>query len=284
MDAGGQADIRHRAERDAAAALEEDRADSDLLAGLVAADRTLEAGVAANEDCVVAGCEWFDACLRLAASGLGLPPPSIGWLIDAGAEAAAGSTIVRLDAAAGALLAAERSALNFLGLLAAVATRARRLSRLAAPVPVYDTRKTVPLLRAAQKHAAAIGGMKSNRADLAAAAIIKENHIAAAGSIAAAYEQALKGCPAARIQVEVESIEQLEEALAAGVKRIMLDNFSPSQARQAVELAAGGAELEASGGIDESNVRLYAESGVDRISTGAATKAAGCIDLSLRIA
>ena len=275
--------IAGRAELDAAAALDEDRIDADLLAGLADPKRIVTAQVVVNEDCTIAGCAWFDACMHLAAGKLGLPAPTLAWTAAEGSQAAAGTTIVQIDAAAGAVLAGERSALNFLGLLAAVATRAQEISARAAPIPVYDTRKSLPRLRLAQKHAAVIGGMRANRADLAQAAIIKDNHIRAAGSIAAACRQARQNCPAERIQVEVQSQVQLIEALAVSAGRIILDNFSPAQVREAVELAAGRAELEASGGIDESNVAAYAATGVDRISSSAATKAAGCIDMSLKI-
>ena len=272
-----------RAGQDADAALDEDRIAADLLIRLNDPGKVLAAQVIVNEDCVVAGRAWFDACMQQAAARLKLPEPAIAWTTEEGGRAGTGAKIVRVDAAAAVVLAAERSALNFLGLLAAVATRARSISEQAAPVPVYDTRKTLPLLRAAQKHAAAAGGMHSNRADLSEAAIIKDNHIKAAGSIGAAYERALKNCPAEKIQVEVDSPKQLEEALAASIRRIMLDNFSPAQAEEAVKLAAGRAELEVSGNIDESNVAAYAKTGVDRISSSAATKGAGCVDLSLKI-
>lgn len=276
-------DTASQAERDAAAALDEDCVTAELRSGLGDARQPASAIVSANQECVLAGCAWFAACMRLAAGRLDLPEMRIDWLIDEGQWVAAGGTIVRLAASVPALLAGERSALNFLGLLSATATRARRISEAAAPVPVYDTRKTVPLLRAAQKHAAGLGGMKANRASLAAGVLVKDNQIRAAGSVVAAYQQARQAAAAEQIQIEVESIEQLTEALAAGAKRIMLDNFPLPRLAQAVELAAGQAELEASGGIDESNAADYAKSGVDRISVGAATKEVGCIDLSLKI-
>ena len=276
-------DLAETAAADAAVALAEDRIDADRLAGLGDRKASVQAAVIVRQQCVVAGCAWFDACVQQAAAQLDLPAARINWLVREGDQADSGSRIVAVNAAAGVLLAAERSALNFLGLLAAVATKARMISQRAEPVPVYDTRKTLPGLRAAQKHAVQVGGMKANRANLAEVALIKENHIKVAGSIGAAYELAQTRCPADKIQIEVESETQLAEALQLGAKRIMLDNFSPQQVKKAVEQVAGKAELEASGSIDANNIAAYAASGIDRISTSAATKEAGCIDLSMQI-
>ncbi len=270
--------IKEQAARDAAAALAEDAAASDLLAGLVAPGTRAEAVVVARQPCVLAGCEWFEACI----SQCSMPAEwSVTWQLAAGEQALADSPIAEVAGPAAALLASERCALNFLGLLCAVATAAQSICAAAQPLPVYDTRKTIPLLRAAQKHAVQLGGMRANRASLAEAAIIKENHIRAAGSITAAFAAARKACALELIQVEVSSLAELDEALAAGATRIMLDNFSVSQARAAADRCAGSVELEASGGITQANAAAYAATGMDRISSSSATKNAGCIDLSM---
>ncbi len=270
--------IKEQAARDAAAALAEDAAEADLLAGIVEPGIRAEAVVVARQSCILAGCEWFEACIAHCAKPAKW---SVAWQLAAGEQAQADSTIAEIAGPAAALLAAERCALNFLGLLSAAATAAQRICDAADPLPVYDTRKTIPLLRAAQKHAAQLGGMRANRASLAEAAIIKENHIRAAGSITAAFAAAREACALELIQVEVSSLAELDEALAAGAMRIMLDNFSVQQARAAAERCTGHVELEASGGITQSNAAEYAAAGVDRISSSSATKNAGCIDLSM---
>lgn len=263
---------------DAAKALAEDRADEDLLRGL-AGDRPANAAVLAKSAGVLAGAPWFEACI---AHCVGRAAHRCVWLLGEGESFTAGDILAQVCAPADALLAAERTALNFLQMLCAVAAQARAISEAARPVPVYDTRKTVPLLRAAQKYAAALGGMRANRPDLHAAAIVKDNHVRAAGSVGAAYVRARELCAVELIQIEVACLAELNEALAVGAERIMLDNFSPAQARAAVAACKGRAELEASGGIGAHNAAQYAAAGVDRISCGTATKAAGAVDLSLQ--
>ena len=270
-------ELVEQAWRDAARALAEDAGRGDLLAGF-AGNQQVRATVHANEAGILAGVLWFEACLRRCAAA----NYSCSWQFSEGEAFAAGAVLAGIEAPGDALLAAERPALNFLQMLCAVATQARALALAAAPVPVYDTRKTLPMLRVAQKNAAVIGGMRANRSNLGEAVIIKENHISAAGTISESLARARRRCSSRLIQVEVSSLAELDEALAAGAERIMLDNFSPALIRRAVVACAGRAELEASGGIHAGNIGAYTSTGVDRISSSAATKGAGAIDLSLK--
>jgi len=189
-----------------------------------------------------------------------------------------------LDGPARGLLTGERTALNFLQTLSGTASRARRYVKAVAGTGarVLDTRKTLPGLRAAQKYAVRCGGGHNHRMGLYDALLIKENHIAAAGSIAAAVAGARRLTPTAPLEVEVENLAELQQALAAGVGRILLDNFSLDQLRHAVRLTTGRAALEASGGIRLDNIRAVAETGVDFISVGDITKDVEAVDLSMR--
>ena len=269
-------DIDLLAARDVQAALAEDLGPGDLLAGL-AGSEPVRARIDARNAGVLAGIPW---CMAALAATCQSEPWQCSWAKQDGDSFPAGSTLAVITAPADALLAAERTIINFLQLLCAVATVARAVSTAAGSVPVFDTRKTLPGLRLAQKYAATIGGMHRNRTGLFDAAIIKDNHISAVGSITKALAQAAP--PAStNIQIEVSNLEQLDEALAAGAKRIMLDNFSVDQARSAVATVAGQAELEASGGITAANAAAYAATGVDRLSCGAVTKEIQAIDLTL---
>ena len=266
-------------------ALMEDIGCGDWTAQLVPAARPVHATVVAKETAVLCGRDWFDACV------VALDPAArISWHFADGACVTPGSVLCDIAADGRALLSAERSALNFLQMLSAVATEARRYSDAIAGVSpnpkgcvVLDTRKTLPGLRQAQKYAVRVGGGQNHRMALWDGILIKENHIAAAGGIAPAIAaaQALKS--GVGIQIEVEDLVELDAALQAGATSVLLDDFSLPDVRQAVAHTAGRAVLEVSGGVDLDSVRQIAATGVDRISTGKMTKDIRAIDLSMRI-
>jgi nicotinate-nucleotide pyrophosphorylase (carboxylating) len=273
-------DLASEIERNVAAALAEDVGTGDLTAPLTPSDRTARAFVVCRKEAIVCGEPWFDACVRKLD-----PRAAIQWLAAEGARIPAGTRVCEIEGSARALLTAERSALNFLQLLTAVATEARRYADAVTGTraQVVDTRKTLPGLRLAQKYAVRTGGAGNHRIGLYDAMLIKENHIAAAGGISQALALAARNLPAgAWIQIEVETHGGLREALAAGAKRILLDNMDLEQMREAVRIAAGRAELEASGGITLANVREIADTGVDRISIGSLTKDIKAADFSMR--
>ena len=273
-------DLASEIERNVAAALAEDVGSGDLTAPLTPANRIARAHVVSRNETVVCGQPWFDACVRRLDARA-----SISWVVGEGEKIAPGARICNLEANARALLTVERSALNFLQLLSAVAAAARRYADAVAGTraKIVDTRKTLPGLRIAQKYAVRLGGASNHRIGLYDAMLIKENHIAAAGGIRSALAAAITCAPpGAWIQIEVETLDQLREALAAGAKMILLDNMSLEQMREAVQIAAGRAELEASGGITLENVRAIAETGVDRISVGSLTKDVKAADFSMR--
>lgn len=266
-------------------ALAEDIGCGDWTAQLVPAGRRVQARVRVREAAVLAGRDWFDGCLHaLDASA------HIAWRYAEGADMAADSEVCAIDADARALLSAERPALNFLQLLSATATVTRAHVRAiegAATNPrgctVLDTRKTLPGLRQAQKYAVRVGGGHNQRLALWHGMLIKENHIAAAGSIAAALANAAALGAGVEVQIEVETLDQLREALAAGAVSVLLDNFSLAQMREAVAIAAGRALLEVSGGVTLAQLRGIALTGVDRISVGKLTKDVRAIDYSMRV-
>lgn len=272
-------DLASEIERNVAAALAEDMGAGDLTALLTPPESRARAWVVCREAAVVCGQPWFEACFRKLDPALRLD-----WLVAEGARVEAGARLCEIEGRARALLSGERTALNFLQTLSAVATMTRRFVEAVAGTraAIVDTRKTLPGLRLAQKYAVRTGGGTNHRLGLYDAMLIKENHIAAAGGIAAAMQRALAIARGAWIQIEVESLQQLAEALAAGATMILLDNMDPSQMREAVKITAGHAQLEASGGITLANVRAIAETGVDRISIGALTKDIRAIDLSMR--
>lgn len=261
--------------------LAEDIGSGDITADIVPEAVRARAVVVTREAMVLCGRAWFDAVFRR------LDPAAVmAWSIEEGSEAAAGTQICEVEASARALLSGERTALNLLQTLSGTATVARRYAQAVAGTGarVLDTRKTLPGLRLAQKYAVRCGGCHNHRTGLYDAVLIKENHIAAAGSLGAAVEAARRRHPGVMVEAEVENFGELEQALAAGADRIMLDNFEPKALRQAVAMAAGRAELEVSGNIDFENIRSIAETGVDFISVGSLTKHVRAIDLSMRIA
>ncbi|HEY8446456.1 MAG TPA: carboxylating nicotinate-nucleotide diphosphorylase [Thermomicrobiales bacterium] len=273
-------DLTPEIERNVTAALEEDMGSGDLTAMLIAPQARASARVISRVDAVLCGTPWFDACFKRLA-----PDTRITWHARDGDAVHAGQTLCEMQGAARALLTGERTALNFLQLLSAVATVTRDYVEAVrgTRAQIVDTRKTLPGLRLAQKYAVRAGGGANHRIGLYDGILIKENHIAACGGVAAALARAREVAPAGVfIQVEVERLDQLEEALAAGATMILLDNFDLERMREAVRINAERAQLEASGGITLENVRAIAETGVHRISIGALTKDVKAIDLSMR--
>jgi nicotinate-nucleotide pyrophosphorylase (carboxylating) len=261
-------------------ALEEDVGGGDLTAALVPARQTARAKIICREPAVVCGSPWVMEVLRQAA-----PSATVVWHVADGQRCATNQAVVEISGAARELLTAERTCLNFLQTLSAVATKtANYVSAVAGTgASILDTRKTIPGLRAAEKYAVRCGGGVNHRMGLYDAILIKENHIAAAGGLTAAYQAALRIAATARfIQVEVETLGQLREALAAGVSMVLLDNMSIDQIRQAVTIAEGRCSLEISGGVRFGGLRELAETGVDRISVGSLVKNIEAIDFSMR--
>jgi len=263
------------------AALQEDVGSGDLTALLVPADQTAQAAVVAKESAVLAGGPWFEAVFRRLN-----PAVEVKWLRQDGEVMQAGETICHVEGPARTVLTGERTALNFLQTLSAVATVTRRYVEAVrgTRAVVADTRKTLPGLRLAQKYAVRMGGGQNHRLGLYDGILIKENHIAAAGGIGPALQAATRVSAKVPVQIEVESLAQLGEALDAGAKLVLLDNFDLDGLREAVRINAGRATLEASGGITLDDLRAVAETGVDRISVGALTKDVKAIDLSMRVA
>ena len=266
-------------------ALFEDIGRADWTGRLVPEGRRVKARVTVREAAVLCGRDWFDACIAaLDASA------SVQWHYAEGARMNADTPVCEIESDARALLAAERPALNFLQLLSATATLTRRhVDAIAGASPnpegcaILDTRKTLPGLRQAQKYAVRTGGGHNQRLALWHGILIKENHIAAAGGIAAVLEAARELKAGVDIQIEVETIAQLREALEHGAASVLLDNFSLAQMREAVAVAAGRALLEVSGGVALDQVREIAATGVDRISIGRLTKDVTATDYSMRV-
>lgn len=266
-------------------ALFEDIGRCDWTAQLVPAGRRVQARVIVREAAVLCGRAWFEACV----SALD-PRASVDWVPAEGVWMAPNDVVCRIESDARALLSAERPALNFLQLLSGTATTTRRHVEAVAGAStnprgcaILDTRKTIPGLRLAQKYAVRVGGGQNQRLALYHGILIKENHIAAAGSVSAALRQAQALNAGVDIQIEVESLEQLNEALAAGATSVLLDNFSLERMREAVQLTAGRALLETSGGVELSQLRDIAATGVDRISIGKLTKDVKAADYSMRV-
>lgn len=262
-----------------ARAVEEDLGAGDASALLIPPAAAGRARVIARESAVVCGRPWFDGVFEYLD-----PRVRVSWQIAEGEWAAPAACLCELTGPAASLLTGERTALNFLQTLSATATvTARYVERVAGTgARILDTRKTVPCLRTAQKYAVRVGGGSNHRMRLDDAILIKENHIAASGSIEAALGRALAHGHGLEVEIEVESVADLERALAAGAARVLLDNFSLADLRAAVELNAGRARLEASGGVSLDNVREIALTGVDDISVGALTKNVSAVDLSMR--
>ncbi|MHA7880155.1 MAG: carboxylating nicotinate-nucleotide diphosphorylase [Saccharospirillum sp.] len=262
------------------AALEEDLGSGDINAALIAASSQARARVITREDAVLCGAAWFDEVYRQID-----PEVVTHWHVKDGDRVSANATLVEVTGRARSLLSGERAALNFLQLLSAVATKTAAVADQVADTSVnlLDTRKTLPGLRLAQKYAVTCGGGQSHRMGLYDAFLIKENHIAACGGIAEAVQAARELAPGKAVEVETETLDELDLALAAGADVIMLDNFTLEQTREAVQRARGKAKLEASGGINAETLRPIAETGVDYISMGTLTKDVIAIDLSMRL-
>ncbi|WMJ08974.1 carboxylating nicotinate-nucleotide diphosphorylase [Nitrosomonas sp. sh817] len=265
-------------------ALQEDIGSGDLTASLIPDDKALQATVISRGNAVLCGTQWFDTCFVSLAVDT-----EIEWFAKDGETVQAGQILCKVEGNARALLTAERSALNFLQLLSAVATQTRRYADAVAGTSavIVDTRKTLPGLRLAQKYAVACGGGVNHRIGLYDGILIKENHIIAAGGIQPALSRAREiAPPGVFIQIEVESLAELREALAADARMVLLDNFTLDQLTDAVALtrqqAGAPVILEASGNITLDNVRQAAETGVDRISIGSLTKNIQAVDLSMR--
>jgi nicotinate-nucleotide pyrophosphorylase (carboxylating) len=264
----------------AQAALVEDIGAGDITAQLIPAEQQASATVITREDCIFCGRDWVNAVfLQLD------PQVKIEWLVDDGQAVSAGSILFRLSGNARSLLTGERAALNFVQTLSGTATTSRYYAALVAhtAVKLLDTRKTIPGLRDAQKYAVACGGCHNHRIGLYDAFLIKENHIAACGSITNAVASARKIAPNKPIEVEVEDLKELAEALTAGADIIMLDNFTPADMHTAVARNNGKAKLEASGNVTEQTLAAIAATGVDYISIGALTKHCRAVDLSMRV-
>lgn len=262
------------------AALLEDIGSGDWTAMLVPEHELVKATVVVREAAVLCGAPWFEAVMKQCDARI-----MLDWRYAEGDLMAADTEVCSITAPARALLTAERAALNFLQLLSGVATATRHYVNLiqGTRAAILDTRKTMPGLRLAQKYAVRVGGGKNQRLALYDGILIKENHIAAAGGIAQAMQAALALKAGVSIQIEVENLDELQQALDAGAVSVLLDNFSTDQMREAVAISGGRALLEASGGINSATVRAIAETGVDRISIGSLTKDCKATDFSLRV-
>jgi nicotinate-nucleotide pyrophosphorylase (carboxylating) len=261
-------------------ALAEDVGPGDITAALIPGETQARARVITREQGILCGRDWVDAVFAELDSSI-----HVEWRYADGDPIAPGDSLFTLAGPARMLLTGERAALNFLQLLSGTATRCRRYADLVSDTSVrlLDTRKTIPGLRLAQKYAVRCGGCHNHRIGLYDAFLIKENHINACGGIAAAVAAARSLAPDKPVEVEVEDLQELQDALGAGSDRIMLDNFSLAQLTEAVNIAAGRAELEASGNVTDATLRPIAETGVDYISIGALTKDCKALDLSMRL-
>lgn len=269
---------------DVTRALTEDLRGGDLTAALIPVSARGHARVIAREEGVIAGCAWFERCF----SELD-PDCEIFWHVEDGEGVTENSQLCEITGNARAMLSAERAALNFLQTLSAIASNTRRFvtAAIGTKAKILDTRKTLPGLRLASKYAVHMGGGHNHRIGLFDGILIKENHIMVAGGIKPALQAAFalvqhQAPTDTMIEIEVETLDQLSEALAAGAKLILLDNMSNALLREAVKLTNGRAELEASGGVNLQTVRAIAETGVDRISVGSLTKDIEALDLSMR--
>ncbi|MGE8363074.1 carboxylating nicotinate-nucleotide diphosphorylase [Pseudomonas sp.] len=275
------ADLTAEIDANVRRALAEDIGSGDITAQLIPAERLAHATIITRDEAVVCGVAWVDAVFRQLD-----PRVAVHWQVGDGDRVTPNQALFHLEGPARALLTGERSALNFLQTLSAVATRCQHYADLVqgTSVKLLDTRKTLPGLRLAQKYAVTQGGCHNHRIGLYDAFLIKENHIAACGGIAQAVAAAHQIAPGKPVEVEVESLEELQQALDAGADIIMLDELSLDDMRQAVALTQGRAKLEASGGVNETTLRGIAETGVDYISIGTLTKDVKAVDLSMRLA
>ncbi|KRH99196.1 carboxylating nicotinate-nucleotide diphosphorylase [Curvibacter sp. PAE-UM] len=275
--------LQQLAQADVARALREDVGSGDLTAGLIDPARRAHARILARESAVICGAAWVQATLQQV-----VPQASVTWHVRDGQRCEADQVVLEMTGPARGLLTAERTMLNFLQLLSAVATHTATYVQAVQGVPgnrarIVDTRKTLPGLRLAQKYAVHCGGGTNHRIGLYDAVLIKENHIAAAGGVTAVLQRAATVAPTAEfVEIEVETLAQLQEALLAGARMVLLDNMSLETLREAVRLNAGRAILEVSGGVNMGTVREIAATGVDRISIGALTKDVKAVDFSMR--
>ena len=261
-------------------ALLEDMGEGDLTAALIPPGALTEATVISRESAVICGRAWFDEIFRQLDEHI-----TIEWRIEEGGQVEANQLLCVIHGPARPILSGERTALNFLQTLSATATATHQYVKQVAGsgVEILDTRKTIPGLRLAQKYAVTCGGGKNHRKGLYDGILIKENHIAATGSIAEAVIQARHHAPQdLKVEIEVENLDEVKEALAAGADILLLDNMDTEQLKEAVRLANGHAKLEASGGITLSNIAEIAKTGIDYISVGALTKDIHAVDLSMR--
>lgn len=280
MTTGNEAAIPESVIREAVQrALVEDVGSGDRTASLVPEDARLAAAVISREEAVFCGAAWFDAVYAELD-----PAVDVSWEVEEGQRVQSDQLLCRVQGPARSVLTGERTALNFLQTLCGTATQARRYADAAAGTgaTVLDTRKTLPGLRLAQKYAVRCGGCRNHRMGLYDGILIKENHIHAAGSITAAVTAARRDAADIPVEVEVESLGEVREALAAGADILLLDNFSLDEMRAAVNLSKGRARLEASGNVTLQNLRDIALTGVDYISVGAMTKDLKAVDLSMR--
>lgn len=262
------------------AALDEDIGSGDLTAHLIDQHTRTSARLVCREQAILCGKAWFDCCCLLVD-----PEIAVTWSFDDGDRLNCDSVVCEIAGRARSILTAERTAINFLQTLSGVSTQTDRFVTAVegTGTRILDTRKTLPGLRLAQKYAVLAGGAHNHRIGLYDGVLIKENHIAAAGSIAAALDAARKMAPdCPLLEIEVESLDQLDQALAAHATRIMLDNFSLEMMKEGVRRASGRAEIEASGNVTAEGLREIAETGVDFISIGALTKNVQAVDFSLR--
>ncbi|MFU8837100.1 MAG: carboxylating nicotinate-nucleotide diphosphorylase [Thiohalomonadaceae bacterium] len=262
-----------------AVALAEDLGNGDLTAALIPSDAQAQATVISREAAVLCGQEWFDAVFAQLDTAI-----QINWLVEDGSALQPDQTLCTLSGPARAILSGERTALNFLQSLSGTATLAQRYVQAVAGtgVRILDTRKTLPGLRLAQKYAVRCGGASNHRVGLYDGILIKENHIMAAGGIPQAVAQARQYFPGMPVEVEVESLDELHQALDAGAEAMLLDNMSLATLAEAVTITAGRARLEASGGVNLDTIRAIAQTGVNDISVGELTKHLRAIDLSMR--
>ena len=277
-------DLEEVVTTDVTRALSEDVRGGDLTASLIPAIARGRARVVAREAGVIAGSAWFDRCFTELD-----PDCEVFWHVEDGEGVSENTQLCEISGNARAMLTAERTALNFLQTMSAIATLTRKYvtAVIGTKAKILDTRKTMPGLRMASKYAVHVGGGHNHRIGLFDGILIKENHIMAAGGVhpalTAAFALVQHGAPAdTMIEIEVETLDQLSQALDGGAKLILLDNMNNAQLREAVNLASGRAELEASGGVNLQTIRAIAETGVDRISIGALTKDIRALDLSMR--
>lgn len=275
------ADLAELARQDVARALAEDVGTGDLTAALVDPSRPARARILARESAVICGTPWVQAAVHALD-----PNARLTWHVSEGQRCEPNQVVLTIEGLAQPLLSAERTALNFLQLLSAVASKTATFVQAVAGTraAIVDTRKTLPGLRLAQKYAVTAGGGVNHRVGLYDAVLIKENHIAAAGGVAAVLQRVRDTAPQARfVEIEVETLAQLDEALRCGATMVLLDNMDIPTLQEAVRLNAGRAILEISGGVNLDTVRALAETGVDRISIGALTKDVKAIDFSMRV-